>query len=90
MVPHDAPTPALPQRGREEIGEARALPWAREFELPRPFGERGTREVRVVLRDAPTPVLPQRGREEFGVRVQPLAASSVSRVCKATARAACA
>ncbi len=77
----------MPQRGREEFGEG--LSW-----LPRPFGERagerGTREARVVPRDVPTPALPQRGREEFGVRVQPLAASSVSRVCKATARAACA
>jgi len=67
VVPHDAPTPALPQRGREEIGEARALPWAREFELPRPFGERagerGTCEETVVPHDAPTLALPQRGRE---------------------------
>jgi hypothetical protein len=63
LVPRDAPTPALPQRGREEIGEAVSC-------SPRPSGERagerGTREETVVPRGAPTPALPQRGREEFG------------------------
>jgi hypothetical protein len=59
-VPRDAPTPALPQRGREKFG-VRAL-------LPRPFGERagerGTREAMMVPRGAPT-LAPPEGEGEI-------------------------
>ncbi len=62
MVQRDAPTPPLPQRGREQFGEICLAPstlWGEGW-------GGGTREAKMVLRDAPTPALPQRGREQFG------------------------